>query len=279
MTVLRGGAVIKSPIWHPLSEQRIRDCLNSENFNQAIDVHLFSSINSTNRYLKELALEQTTTLVLCTAETQTEGRGRFGRNWHSPLGENIYCSTRWTFNCSQSQLSGLSLVVSLAVTATLSEWTLLEQINIKWPNDIIWKNKKLCGSLIEVITSNNVSCYVVIGIGLNVNSMDHPDTNWCSLYDITKQYIDRNKLLAKLIIQLDRHIKMFSDKGFLGFMEKWDAVDYLKNKPITITHPLGTRSGIATGVSDTGLLILIDDEGTSHHLSSGDTSLKTKKTT
>ena len=259
-----------------LSEPRVEHNLTRLNFNHPTRLHIFSSINSTNHFLKTLA--PSPGLDVCSAETQTEGRGRFGRSWHSPFGENLYCSIRWHFDCDISALSGLSLVVSLAVMDTLNEFGITENIGIKWPNDILWLTKKLCGCLIEINAESNGGAEVVIGIGLNANSATVenplPDKPWCSLYEITGQYFDRNKLLATLICQLHKHINTFVCKGFPEFMDRWHQVDYLQGKLITVTHPLGTLSGVAKGINEYGQLILLDEEGAVHYLSSGDTSLQ-----
>jgi BirA family biotin operon repressor/biotin-[acetyl-CoA-carboxylase] ligase len=215
---------------------------------------------------------------------QTEGRGRFGRHWYSPFGENIYYSSRWHFDCDLSRLSGLSLVVSLAILATLHEVGIKDNICVKWPNDILWYDKKLCGNLIEVIAESNGSAEVVIGIGLNVNSSSSqkmvdensplPDKPWCSLYDITNSQINRNTLIAGLTIHLDQYLKDFIQHGFASFISKWHQADYLQGKNITVSHLTGSLSGKAMGVNETGQLIMQDETKVTHYLSSGDTSLR-----
>jgi BirA family biotin operon repressor/biotin-[acetyl-CoA-carboxylase] ligase len=258
-----------------LDSQAISQQLHLTHFNRPVDFHLFASIDSTNRYLKELP--HSNTINICCAEMQNAGRGRFGRQWYSPFGENIYCSSRWHFDCDLSRLSGLSLVVSLAILATLHDVGIQDHIGVKWPNDILWHDKKLCGSLIEVIAESNSGADVVIGIGLNVNSItkDHslPDKAWCSLYDITGHYLDRNIIIAKLINQLNIHLKEFMLGGFAAFIQKWHAVDYLQGQTITVSNLNKPLNGKAMGVNESGQLILMDDEGLTHYLSSGDASL------
>jgi BirA family biotin operon repressor/biotin-[acetyl-CoA-carboxylase] ligase len=263
-----------------LNENHIRHQLKINHFNKPIDIHLFASVDSTNRLLKELP--HNPSIDICCAEIQTAGRGRFGRQWYSPFGENIYLSSRWRFDCDLSRLSGLSLVVSLAILATLNDFGFNENIRVKWPNDILWNNKKLCGTLIEVIAESNSSAEVVIGIGLNVNSKlpitdesnnAYPDKPWCSLYDITGKYTDRNLLIAQLIIYLDQFLDKFMLQGFAAFMPRWHEIDYLQGNVITVSNFAGPLKGLANGVNETGQLILIDAEGTTHYLSSGDTSL------
>jgi BirA family biotin operon repressor/biotin-[acetyl-CoA-carboxylase] ligase len=259
-----------------LDEQKISTELNSQKWTDPLKLHLFSSIDSTNRFLKDLPPSQQ--LDVCCAELQTQGRGRFGRNWHSPFGENIYCSSRWNLNCDLGKLSGLSLITSLAVVASLKKFNHSSTIKIKWPNDILWNDKKLCGSLIEIIAESNATAQVIIGIGLNVNSdTEHnplPDKPWCSLFELSQQRHDRNKLIASIIINLKHYILLFIDNDLSFFMDEWNQYDYLLNKPITVAQSLESLSGVACGINNMGQLILEDNFGKKHLLSSGDTSLK-----
>ena len=269
------GYRLRTPITF-LNEEALREQLSLKHFKTPIDFHLFASIDSTNRQLKEIPYHGA--IDVCCAETQTAGRGRFGRHWHSPFGENIYCSSRWHFDCDLSRLSGLSLVVSLAILATLNDMGINDAIKIKWPNDLLWQHKKLCGSLIEVIAESNSRVEVIIGIGLNVNSATTNlpvsiDKPWCSLLDITDHYIDRNALIARLITQLSQHLQIFIEHGFTAFIADWHHSDYLYGENITVSHPTGALSGIAQGVNEGGQLILMDEMNVTHYLSSGDTSL------
>ena len=258
-----------------LNESSIQDYLKTAEFNKSISIHVLDSVDSTNRFLKELPVAKT--IEVCCAEAQTHGRGRFGRQWHSPYGQNIYLSIRRHFDCEFSQLSGLSIVVSLAVLATLNHMH-IEDVRIKWPNDLIWNTKKLCGSLIEVIGESKTGVDVVIGIGLNVNSSMNElaslDRPCCSLYEITGTTFDRNTLIAKLIIQLEQHLHQFITKGLTSFIETWNHADYLFGQFITVSQPTGYLNGKANGINEEGQLILIDEAGLSHFLSSGDTSLR-----
>lgn len=275
MSTPKQGYRLLTPIKF-LDEQLIRSELSQHFFNKAINFHLLASLSSTNQFLKELPTGQQ--IEVCAAETQTKGRGRFSRQWHSPFGENIYLSSRWNFNCDLSCLAGLSLIVSLAITATLKELAISEAIKIKWPNDILWHHKKLCGCLIEINAESNSKAEVIIGIGLNVNSavdkrllLDKP---WSSLCEIKGVHFDRNILIGKLIMQLARHIEQFSLHGFSHFLATWQSLDYLAGKMITVSHPLGVLEGSATGINKFGQLLLLDKNDITHELSAGDTSLQ-----
>ncbi|MCP0914366.1 MULTISPECIES: biotin--[acetyl-CoA-carboxylase] ligase [Legionella] len=254
-----------------LNEEEIRQELLNNQCSLPFNFNLFATLDSTNRFLKELP--GSACIEICCAEKQTAGRGRFGRSWHSPFAQNIYCSLRWHFDCDISQLSGLSLVVSLAVLETLQKLD-IGGVQIKWPNDLLWDGKKLCGCLIEINAESNGGAEVVIGIGLNSNSTAEEaiDIPWCSLHDMTKQYFNRNQIIGQMIVTLTRYLQEFTRQGFAAFRESWEQADYLQNKMIRVLHPLGPMYGQAQGVNESGQLILWS-EGEIHYLSSGDTSL------
>lgn len=260
----------------PLNKHTIQHHLTAHPAHKTTTIHLFESIDSTNRYLKEHP--ETQALEVCCAETQTAGRGRFGRTWHSPFGQNIYCSIRTPIKTQGAALSGLSLMVSLAVLAVLDELSSHQDILIKWPNDLLWNGKKLSGSLVELLYHNTQITSIIIGIGINVNSSACQDNSldrpWCSLYDIFNQHFDRNVLIARLIIHLNNYLNTFMREGLSECLPIWKQRDYLSEQWITVSTPNGLLSGQAKGVNQWGNLIIIDETGHKHELSSGEVSLR-----
>ncbi len=263
----------------PLSKEKILNALGTP-LDQNIDLHLFTSIDSTNRFLKTQTMQST--LTCCLAETQTAGRGRFKRHWYSPFGENIYCSLGLRIEGDASRLSGLSLVVSLAMHQVLQKYT-EHPITIKWPNDLLWRHKKIAGTLIEMTAEGNGSTDIIIGMGLNINSIPNPqksidsiDRPWCSLRAITQRLFDRNQIIAELILVLNEQLKIFIQSGFLAFQHDWNARDYLHNQTIEVSKPNGAITGKGRGVNHAGYLLLEDVTGKIHTISSGDTTLKQK---
>lgn len=261
-----------------LNEQSIQEKLSQQQCQNTFHLNIFNSIDSTNRYLKELPNNKSH-IEVCCAEQQTQGRGRFGRAWFSPFGENIYCSSRWELNYDMSKLSGLSLVTSLSVLATLKAFYPSPDFKVKWPNDLYWHDKKIGGCLIEIIAESNNNIQLIIGIGLNVNSNTsiHPlpdHKEWCSLHDITNQYFNRNPIIALLLFNLENYLNRFTNEGFESFLDEWNQSDYLLGKDASITQYTTSLSGTVKGIDNQGRLILQDESGKTHHLSSGDTSLK-----
>lgn len=263
-----------------LHEPLIRQNLQNANFHQPITLHVLQSVGSTNQYLKDLPCS--TGLALCCAETQTHGRGRFMRTWFSPYAENIYCSFRWYFPSNMAALSTLSLIVSLAVLQTLQSFDIAEGVAIKWPNDLLWQDKKLCGILIESSQSSQEEIQLIIGIGLNVNSQPQqhqnqqaPNRPWCSLYDITQRIHDRNALIAQLLIHLHQYITQFRAIGFESFLPQWQAVDYLHHKQVKVLHDKQLIEGVAQGITTQGELLVLDQHFHTWRLTCGEASLRT----
>ena len=258
-----------------LASEKIKSILTHLNFKISYELYCLSTIDSTNRFLNDLPPNQL--VRYCCAEEQTAGRGRFGRQWNSPFGENIYFSGRWVLSEKLNKLSGLSLIVGLAVVDCLKKQGVNEKISVKWPNDLYWKTKKLGGILIELNTKNQGKSDLTIGIGLNVNtgstSRNLSDKPWCSLLDITGDTFDRNELIADLIITLNCYLEDFLRTGFETFKPLWENVDYLKDKWVTVSQPKGKLSGYARGVNADGHLRLQDSTGTLHDVSAGEASL------
>lgn len=240
-----------------------------------LESHVFAAIPSTNQMLKSLSFEPEH-IYLCTAEKQTKGRGRFNRYWHSPFGENIYCSLGLHFPADVCALSGLSLVISLAMHEVLQRYVSAE-IKIKWPNDLIFEHQKIAGILIELTGEGNGSTDLIIGMGININSTRHKSREitkpWCSLHDITGKYFDRNHLIAELVTTVHRYLLIFESQGFKAFHDAWNRLDYLNNQKLTIEQASEIFTGFGRGVDSMGYLLIENDKGVIHTLSSGDTSL------
>ena len=253
--------------------KNIKQSTNTPHINEKLSIHLFSEVDSTSRYLK--SLKTSNAIDVCLSEQQTQGRGRFSRAWYSPFGQNIYCSIRWRFDCSLSDLAGLGLIVSLAtVKALLSyEPKLLSQIAIKWPNDVYIAGKKLSGSLIEVSAENNDTAEVIVGIGLNVNMQQDNQTieaPWCSLSQVLPSFHNRNTIVALLLQNLIEHIQMPIGAELF---HQWQAYDYLYGKNITVKNHDRITTGIAQGIDQQGHLLLRSSDNTIQKIASGDATL------
>lgn len=241
-----------------------------------IEIAILEKVGSTNDYLKNNS-DLSNKIKICIAEMQTQGRGRLNRLWHSPFGQNIYLSLRYTFQKDMSELSGLSLVIGLAVCNAIESIALLNNLKVKWPNDIVVNNQKVAGILIDIHAESNGFCHVIIGIGINVN-MQHAlkkqiDQPWNSLYNLTGKYLDRNLLCASLINALIDYLEKFEQSGLSIFLNEWKEKDCLFGQTVSVMSGQQKMNGIGIGINDQGHFKLEMQDKIIKAFSSGDTSL------
>lgn len=183
-------------------------------------------IDSTNNYLKQLAREQSLsdgTVVV--SEFQTGGRGQQGNTWFSTKGDNLLFSLLVRpKKVAANEMFYISCITSLALVNTLSP--LIDNVRIKWSNDIYWNDKKLAGILIENTFQENLIQQSVIGIGLNVNEATFSANlpNPVSLYQITKQKLDKEHLLRSFLLKFSSLYVSFERNELPHLMD-----DYKRN--------------------------------------------------
>ncbi|MDF1758863.1 MAG: biotin--[acetyl-CoA-carboxylase] ligase [Legionellaceae bacterium] len=260
-----------------LNEEIIRQHVLPLKLNDLFDIHILQSTDSTNLYLKQFRNQSK--INICCSEAQTNGRGRFNRVWYSPYAENIYFSCRWEFNLPINKLSSLSIVTGISIVEALSIFGFSDDIAIKWPNDILWKNKKLAGVLVELMCDSSGKVSAIIGVGLNVNTntkltQEVIDKPWCSLSEVMGHNCDRNIIISHLINQLYININSYIRNGFSGFMPRWNSVDYLYGKDVVVDQLSQKIYGKSAGISDSGELIFIDKYNKKSTLNSGEVSLQ-----
>lgn len=242
-----------------------------------LDLEIVPSTESTNTTLmKKTALGAAHGSCLIT-ELQTQGRGRRGRAWQSTLGGSLAFSLLWRFNQGAGFLSGLSLVVGIAIIRAFKQLA-VPGVSLKWPNDILHERRKLAGILIELQGDMHGPCAAVIGIGINVklpeqarSEIDQPVTDLTAIHPGLP---DRNRLLASLLSHLLDVLEQFQDSGFSGFQEEWIKYHTYHGQSVTLLMPDGRKEpGIVTGVAPDGSL-LVTHEGRERHFNSGEISLR-----
>jgi BirA family biotin operon repressor/biotin-[acetyl-CoA-carboxylase] ligase len=199
---------------------------------------------------------------VCFAEFQRQGKGRRGRRWVSPFGCNIYMSLVWSFEEGATVLEGLSLAVGLAVTRALSEQG-MQDVELKWPNDILYQGRKLGGVLIEMTGDPAGHCDIVIGVGINVSmssqqtpsGQDQIDQPWVAVKECVPD-ISRNALATSLLSQLLSILPAYPTSGFAAFKEEWQKHDAYFNQQVILSSGENKTHGVARGVNDSGALLL-----------------------
>ncbi len=243
---------------------------------QGLAIEVLATTPSTNADLRTRVAGLSEPLLLA-AETQTAGRGRAGRRWHSAPGDSLCFSLGWRFSGPAARLSGLSLAVGVAVADALQAggWA----VQLKWPNDLLLDGAKLGGILIETVTTAPAvdagtvrPLWAVIGIGLNLRpnagrdaALDQPAA---SLYPSLPHLLaadaapDHNALLAALADALSAALTIFDRDGLTPFVARWQALHAHQDCPVTLTeNGQLLQAGIARGIDDSGRLLLDTDEG------------------
>lgn len=247
------------------------------NLKRTVQLEVLEKINSTNDYLKQYTT-QNKAIRACFAEMQTQGKGRLNRQWHSPFGKNINFSLLYPFQKDISELSGLSLVVGLAICRAIEDSLHLQLLlSVKWPNDVLVDGQKISGTLIEIQAESNGSCQVIIGVGINVNlekaSSEEINQPWTSLMGLTGHHIDRNRISSALIHVLIDYIERFSQQGLNAFIDEWQERDSLLGSPVKVASGRQNYSGIGFGINQQGHFLLKMPDNTVKAFASGDTSI------
>lgn len=238
-----------------LNKTRIIAAMDAENFIQIQHFAVLDCVDSTNTWL----IQQNQDYAICVAEQQTGGRGRNGKPWVSPAGQNLYLSLRWSLPAARLPLTCLSLYLGCVVSEVLAKFGVTKH-GVKWPNDIYWQGKKLAGILIEQVHPQPA---LIIGIGLNVNmlNLDQPLTQpWCSLRQILGHKIDRNQLLATLLNHLIQGLTQFSQLDETTWQAQWQSWDLLQGKSLRVDALGRQYQGFASGIDAHGRLLLAHND-------------------
>lgn len=237
-------------------------------------LELHPEIHSTNRYLME-RLRGLRCGHVCIAEQQSAGRGRRGREWVSPFARNIYLSLYWHFEMSPSLLSGLGLAVGVALIRALRQLG-VDDVQLKWPNDLLWRGRKLAGTLLEMSGEGDGPFHVVMGVGLNVNMVDDGaviDQPWVALNQLVAEPLSRNRVTGVLLHHLLLVVQQFQKSGLDQFVDEWQQADAYANQPVAIQMGDGVVVGTATGIDSDGAIV-IDVDGLLRRFHSGEVSLR-----
>jgi BirA family biotin operon repressor/biotin-[acetyl-CoA-carboxylase] ligase len=225
---------------------------------QLTGLNIEASLDSTNSALQRLPLAQQHAAAIL-AEFQSAGRGRRGRQWHSPHGRNLYLSLGWKFEKPLAELGCLPLVLALSAAQALVRAG-LKGHRVKWPNDLLLDGRKLCGCLVEVKGDAKGPCHAVLGVGINVfmpeseaaNEIDQPWT------DLQSQLpaCSRNNLATLLLEELIKQLLLFAEQGFTPFRDRWAQMDGLNGRLVNVHAGNSSLQGTARGIDNQGALLL-----------------------
>ncbi|MDO6598228.1 biotin--[acetyl-CoA-carboxylase] ligase [Oceanihabitans sp. 2_MG-2023] len=222
-----------------------------------------NAINSTNTFLKELsAKEAVIDYTVVQTDYQTNGRGQIGTSWSANSGENLMFSVVKDISfLGFEQHFYISITVALAIIKTLKAHE-VPKLNIKWPNDILSENKKVCGVLIENSIKQNKFKDSIIGIGINVNQIHFENLPQASSLKVqTGKVFDVDEILFQCIENLKYYFSFLESGNLEVLKTTYEKYLFRKNKPSTFKDIEGDMfSGIIQSISQNGKLqVLLED--------------------
>lgn len=255
-----------------LNPQNIYHNLKTEFIGKNI-IHL-ESVDSTNDYLKKIGNDvQDGTVVI--SEEQTKGKGRLGRNWQSKSKEGIWMSIILKPDIIPYKAPFITLIAGAAIVKALNN--LQVPANIKWPNDIIINNKKVSGILTELSAEIERINYVVVGIGMNVKSLDFDkelEEKATSLYK-ENYHLSRVEIVSQVLYEFENlyndYIKNDYKEEILKICKEYSAI---LNKDVYIIKDDEKELVKCIDISDNGNLIVMDDKDNIQEILSGEVSIR-----
>lgn len=269
---MRLGCGYNAAMDFQLSAQRI--ALFRRQRYAGIAIEVVRETGSTNADLLA-RLPQLAAPVLLAAQTQTAGRGRAGRAWHSAPGSALTFSLAWGFDRPPQGLTGLPLAVGAALAETLARHGV--PARLKWPNDVLLQGRKLGGVLIEAAASKGRAgpTWAVIGIGLNLAADEAVAARVGQpVADLSEAAADGNALLAAIADDLSDALQEFNTAGFAPFAARWNRLHAHAGQEVAILEQDKVlHEGRAMGVNENGQLLL-HTAGKEMAVTSGDVSLR-----
>jgi BirA family biotin operon repressor/biotin-[acetyl-CoA-carboxylase] ligase len=243
----------------------------------AAHIHHFPTVDSTNTLLLEAAANGAPEGTVYLADEQTAGRGRGGHTWHSAPGDGVYLSVLAKPSLPLREALWISLATGLAAHSAIKATTGLT-IDIRWPNDLLFANKKLGGILVETAVEPTTQPgadpqlrYAVIGIGINMNHESFPpelSTIATSLRIATGQPQSRNTLLIALLRALDFDLTQL-EAHHPDLLDRFTAAStWARGKRVHVPEQ-GGYTGITAGLDPSGYLLVNDDDNTQRTVLSG----------
>ena len=239
------------------------------------EIHYLPSVDSTNNYARLLSEQSSNEGIVVVTDLQTAGKGRRGRTWLSPSKENIMMSFVLRPTIEPMKASMLTLVAAMAVKDAIQKQGI--DTVIKWPNDLVVDQKKICGILTEMSSQMDYINYVVIGIGINVHqkAFDDEISSMATSLDLAKgAFVRRSEVIADILTAFEKYYQLFLQTEDLSLLK--DA--YNKNlvnigKEVQIISAKEIKEGISGGIDDDGSLIVTID-GKTEHIISGEVSIR-----
>ena len=278
MTIITSKAKPSEYTLSPISVAQITKYLSDLGADNIKKIEVYPSVVSTNDYLAQKNYIDNEEITVCIAEQQTQGRGRYGHQWCSPPGVNIYLSILWPVTQWQRNFELLGLLQLVAI-ANLLNCLNVNEVKLKWPNDICYQDKKLGGILIDKIPSPSGYC-LIIGIGLNVAmsklSTINLATPWTDIVSVQQNWqMSRNELAAQLIFTMTKTLDDLVNDKSKNLLQEWEKFDALCNREINFSYQGRRNKAVAKGIDKDGNIIIESNNELIHLHSSKVTEIST----
>lgn len=260
------------------------DVLNEEELRYNLDTNIlgnkiisYDTVDSTNQQAKKIALEGAKEGTIIISEEQTAGKGRRGKYWVSPPNTGIWMSVVLRPDIMPENASMLTLVAGLSVCKAIREITGLEAL-IKWPNDIVINGKKICGLLTEMNSEIDYVNFVVVGIGINVNTEGFPpelEKMATSLMIEGNKNYERKKIVNKILEIFEIYYKKYLDtEDLTNMIEEYNTCCINIGREVQVISKHKNLQGKVKKITEKGELIITDSQGQDIEVTSGEVSVR-----
>jgi BirA family biotin operon repressor/biotin-[acetyl-CoA-carboxylase] ligase len=236
----------------------------------------FDCVSSTNDVAKDFASSGASEGLCIIAKEQTSGRGRQGRTWSSPAGEGLYMSLVLRPSITPAEAWVITFASAIAVAETLRLDYEIEA-EIKWPNDLMVRDRKICGILIESGVQDDRLDYIVLGIGVNTGQHSFPPdvaSIATSVWLETHRTISPGDFAEALLPRLEQwYLSSLSDSA--GIISRWEKLSpSSRGSPVRVQTSDGQIEGITQGPSSSGALIIELASGKRREIVAGDVRVR-----
>lgn len=271
-----GYRLIQSP--DLLTPSEIKPFLKTKCIGKTI--HHFHTLDSTNSKAYQLALNGAEEGEVVIAESQEKGRGRLGRHWFSPPFVNLYLSVILQPQIPPHQASLITLMAAVATADAIQKFSGLLPL-IKWPNDILLRDRKVAGLLNEIYSEMDRIHFVILGMGINLNMDEKMFSKEIrpvatSLKIEMGQTISRKTFFQSLLQELEKWYTIFMEEGSAFILKAWRDRAHIKGRRIKVTSFGEKLVGMAIDVDSDGALILEIEDGRRKRVVAGDIEYKGK---
>ncbi len=241
-------------------------------------IHHFDTLDSTNAKAYQLALDGAEEGEVVIAESQEKGKGRLGRQWVSPPSLNLYLSVILRPKIPPHQASLITLMAAVATADAIQKVSGLLPL-IKWPNDLLLRNRKVAGLLNEIHSEIDRVHFVILGVGVNLNADEKTFSEEIraiatSLKMETGQTISRKVFLQLFLQELERWYSVFIHGERAVILRAWRDRAHLKGRRVKINSFGEALAGTAIDVDSDGALILETEDGERKRVVAGDVEYK-----